>query len=292
MQSKAPSVTGDAKRWQKTRATSGFAIQCQAQGHPVPMFRYIHFPLPFERERCCRRAVGSEGAEILERRPRELVRSRRGRIVDVALPSPRVPSSVVQVKETKDSSFESPSIARTLRSRARGIQGARLPERRQKRHLRESSEILGRDHLRRSGIASPDSQVILLLLPFLFLRLFAWWRVRKGDEGEESPPVLFVRGKEPAGRVSPKFPKSAKSDAFEVASGAVLSLLCDAQAFPGPAFRSVNSRRSSRFILRHRACERCQAESRVHRQVRRSHQPRGWPRNDALPGAGPPSSSF
>lgn len=168
MQSKAPSVTGDAKRWQKTRATSGFAIQCQAQGHPVPMFRYIHFPLPFERECCCRRAVGSEGAEILERRPRELVRSRRGRIVDVALPSPRVPSSVVQVKETKDSSFESPSIARTLRSRARGIQGARLPERRQKRHLRESSEILGRDHLRRSGIASPDSQVILLLSPFSF----------------------------------------------------------------------------------------------------------------------------
>ncbi|PBC29922.1 Down syndrome cell adhesion molecule protein [Apis cerana cerana] len=63
----------------------------------------------------------------------------------------------------------------------------------------------------------------------------------QGDEGEESPPVLFVRGKEPAGRVSPKFPKSAKSDAFEVASGAVLSLLCDAQAFPGPAFRSVNN---------------------------------------------------
>ncbi|XP_026295684.1 Down syndrome cell adhesion molecule isoform X5 [Apis mellifera] len=42
---------------------------------------------------------------------------------------------------------------------------------------------------------------------------------------------------EPAGRVSPKFPKSAKSDAFEVASGAVVSLLCDAQAFPAPAFR-------------------------------------------------------
>lgn len=40
MQSKAPSVTGDAKRWQKTKATSGFAIQCQAQGHPVPTFRY------------------------------------------------------------------------------------------------------------------------------------------------------------------------------------------------------------------------------------------------------------
>lgn len=40
MQSKAPSVTGDAKRWQKTRAAAGFAIQCQAQGHPVPMFRY------------------------------------------------------------------------------------------------------------------------------------------------------------------------------------------------------------------------------------------------------------
>lgn len=45
---------------------------------------------------------------------------------------------------------------------------------------------------------------------------------------------------EPAGRVSPKFPKSAKSDSFEVANGAVISLLCDAQAFPAPAFRSVH----------------------------------------------------
>ncbi|XP_029175722.1 Down syndrome cell adhesion molecule-like protein Dscam2 isoform X8 [Nylanderia fulva] len=42
---------------------------------------------------------------------------------------------------------------------------------------------------------------------------------------------------EPAGRVSPKFPKSAKSDSFEVANGAVISLLCDAQAFPAPGFR-------------------------------------------------------
>nr|XP_050869792.1 cell adhesion molecule Dscam2-like isoform X3 [Vespula vulgaris] len=42
---------------------------------------------------------------------------------------------------------------------------------------------------------------------------------------------------EPAGRVSPKFPKSAKSDSFEVAMGIELSLLCDAQAFPAPAFR-------------------------------------------------------
>lgn len=45
---------------------------------------------------------------------------------------------------------------------------------------------------------------------------------------------------EPAGRVSPKFPKSAKSDSFEVASIAEFSLLCDAQAFPAPTFRSVN----------------------------------------------------
>jgi len=50
----------------------------------------------------------------------------------------------------------------------------------------------------------------------------------------------FVFTLEPAGRVSPKFPKSAKSDSFEVANGAVISLLCDAQAFPAPAFRSVH----------------------------------------------------
>ncbi|CAD1475937.1 unnamed protein product, partial [Heterotrigona itama] len=40
VQSKAPSVTGDGKRWQKTKTSSGFAMQCQAQGHPVPAFRY------------------------------------------------------------------------------------------------------------------------------------------------------------------------------------------------------------------------------------------------------------
>jgi len=45
---------------------------------------------------------------------------------------------------------------------------------------------------------------------------------------------------EPAGRVSPKFPKMAKINSFEVANDAEISLLCDAQAFPAPAFRSVH----------------------------------------------------
>ncbi|CAD1475935.1 unnamed protein product [Heterotrigona itama] len=87
----------------------------------------------------------------------------------------------------------------------------------------------------------------------------------------------WLRNAQPAGRVSPKFPKSAKSDSFEVANDAQLSLLCDAQAFPAPTFRT---------------CERCQTESRVHCQVRRSRQLRGQLGNDALPGAGPPSSSL
>jgi len=42
---------------------------------------------------------------------------------------------------------------------------------------------------------------------------------------------------EPVGRVSPKYPKSAKSDSFEVMSGSKYSLLCEAQAFPTPVFR-------------------------------------------------------
>ncbi|XP_076173894.1 Down syndrome cell adhesion molecule 1 isoform X32 [Ptiloglossa arizonensis] len=41
--SKAPSVSGDAKRWQKTKTSMGFAVQCQAQGHPVPAFRWYKF---------------------------------------------------------------------------------------------------------------------------------------------------------------------------------------------------------------------------------------------------------
>ncbi|XP_076390035.1 Down syndrome cell adhesion molecule 1 isoform X12 [Megachile rotundata] len=41
--SKAPSVVGDAKRWQKTKTSSGFTLQCQAQGHPVPVFRWYKF---------------------------------------------------------------------------------------------------------------------------------------------------------------------------------------------------------------------------------------------------------
>ena len=46
-------------------------------------------------------------------------------------------------------------------SRARGIQGASLSERREKRHLCQSREILGRDHLLCSGVATSHSQVIL-----------------------------------------------------------------------------------------------------------------------------------
>ncbi|XP_032672559.1 Down syndrome cell adhesion molecule-like protein Dscam2 isoform X12 [Odontomachus brunneus] len=41
--SKAPSVTGDAKRWLQTKSTVGFAMQCQAQGHPVPAFRWYKY---------------------------------------------------------------------------------------------------------------------------------------------------------------------------------------------------------------------------------------------------------
>nr|XP_033326668.1 Down syndrome cell adhesion molecule-like protein Dscam2 isoform X36 [Megalopta genalis] len=41
--SKAPSISGDAKRWQTTKNSMGFAIQCQAQGHPVPAFRWYKF---------------------------------------------------------------------------------------------------------------------------------------------------------------------------------------------------------------------------------------------------------
>ncbi|XP_025152784.1 Down syndrome cell adhesion molecule-like protein Dscam2 isoform X34 [Harpegnathos saltator] len=41
--SKAPSVTGDAKRWLQTKSTFGFAMQCQAQGHPVPVFRWYKY---------------------------------------------------------------------------------------------------------------------------------------------------------------------------------------------------------------------------------------------------------
>lgn len=44
---------------------------------------------------------------------------------------------------------------------------------------------------------------------------------------------------DPAGRVAPKFPKSAKINSFDVSVETELSLLCDAQAFPAPVFRSV-----------------------------------------------------
>lgn len=47
------------------------------------------------------RADGSEGAEIFDRRSRELVHARRGRLVDVALSRTRVPSSVVQVNDSR-----------------------------------------------------------------------------------------------------------------------------------------------------------------------------------------------
>lgn len=90
--------------------------------------------------------------------------------------------------------------------------------------------------MRRSGVAAPDSQVIPLFTSSVVVV------ARTREEGEESPSLFFLsfeKTSEPAGRVSPKFPKSAKSDAFEVACGAVVSLLCDAQAFPAPTFRSV-----------------------------------------------------
>ncbi|XP_051153610.1 cell adhesion molecule Dscam2 isoform X35 [Leptopilina boulardi] len=41
--SKAPSIAGDAKRWLQIRSSTGFEIPCQAQGYPVPAFRWYKF---------------------------------------------------------------------------------------------------------------------------------------------------------------------------------------------------------------------------------------------------------
>ncbi|KAH0947632.1 hypothetical protein HN011_008031 [Eciton burchellii] len=95
--------------------------------------------------------------------------------------------------------------------RARGIESASLSERRQEQHLRKKREIIARANLLRSGIATSESQGI----------------------------TISVSKSEPAGRVSPKFPKSAKIDSFEVANEAEISLLCDAQAFPAPGFSEI-----------------------------------------------------
>lgn len=53
----------------------------------------------------------------------------------------------------------------------------------------------------------------------------------------------FVEKSDPAGQVPPKFPRSSKSrsDSFEMKANTTLSILCDAQAFPAPSFRSVLS---------------------------------------------------
>ena len=50
----------------------------------------------------------------------------------------------------------------SLRSRARGIEGARLSERREKQHLCKKCEIVTRANLRRSSIATSGSQVMML----------------------------------------------------------------------------------------------------------------------------------
>ncbi|XP_043478450.1 Down syndrome cell adhesion molecule-like protein Dscam2 isoform X41 [Leptopilina heterotoma] len=41
--SKAPSIAGDAKRWLQVRSSTEFEIPCQAQGYPVPAFRWYKF---------------------------------------------------------------------------------------------------------------------------------------------------------------------------------------------------------------------------------------------------------
>ncbi|CAB0037705.1 unnamed protein product, partial [Trichogramma brassicae] len=41
--SKSPSVMGDTKRWMRAKGGQTFEIPCQAQGHPVPAFRWYKF---------------------------------------------------------------------------------------------------------------------------------------------------------------------------------------------------------------------------------------------------------
>ncbi|KAL7294790.1 hypothetical protein TKK_0011722 [Trichogramma kaykai] len=43
--SKSPSVMGDTKRWMRAKGGQTFEIPCQAQGHPVPAFSYLLYPV-------------------------------------------------------------------------------------------------------------------------------------------------------------------------------------------------------------------------------------------------------
>lgn len=79
--------------------------------------------------------------------------------VDATLSRTGVPSSVVQVNHQIGFVRNSFSLGVFVGRRTGWIQGARLSERREKRHLRQSRENLARDYVRRSGLATPDSQV-------------------------------------------------------------------------------------------------------------------------------------
>lgn len=71
-----------------------------------------------------------------------------------------VPGTVVQVIERTRDSRCSDIVA--FCCRARGIEGARLSERREEHHLRKKREIVARANLLCSGIAATESQVTLL----------------------------------------------------------------------------------------------------------------------------------
>lgn len=65
--------------------------------------------------------------------------------------------------ENEKLSEDTQTRAFSLRFRARGIEGARLSKRREKQHLHKKCEIVTRANLRRSSIATSDSQVTLLM---------------------------------------------------------------------------------------------------------------------------------
>lgn len=73
-----------------------------------------------------------------------------------------VPRTIVQViKRVKKLSEDTQTRAFSLHFRARGIEGARLSERREKQHLHKKCEIVARVNLRRSSIATSDPQVMV-----------------------------------------------------------------------------------------------------------------------------------
>ncbi|KAK0091472.1 hypothetical protein PV326_003179, partial [Microctonus aethiopoides] len=237
--SKAPALTGILKGgWMRQNSASHIVLTCPAQGYPVPAFRDGGYRKMKSQALLCQ-PVGTKAPAFMgEMKGWWFAKVEKSTVVmscpAQAYPVPAFSKAPAFTGEMKASWWLDKRVKSSLVMPC-PAQGFPVPA------FSKAPAVIG--ELRGGWKAKAASTSVVMSCPAQGYPV-PNFRKAPSIQGEEGSSMkrrggmdIVIPCHDPAGRVSPKFPKSAKTNSFEVSNGIETTLLCDAQAFPTPAFR-------------------------------------------------------